>query len=204
MPEIQLQKVERVAEELVKELDQPMQIGKARITPAEGIVRSCIREGIPISDKDWVLAEMASVSGGSFSPGEVFPQPEAVKKALEKYWPEIVGKLKKAAKQVEQQMATEEKALLGWKYLVARKHSWRRQAYIKGSNMTVGQLISIIKTNNLTPSEASSNLRLPLEKIEEALRYYEQNRTLIEQEAEKERLRLKKKGYTLEPQDLPR
>ncbi len=204
MPETQLQKAERIARNLVEQLDRTEQIGSARITPAEGIVRTCIRAGVSIYDKDWVLAEISSVFGDAFSPGESLPQASEIKQALEPYWREIIDKLEKAAVQVEKQLAAEERPLPGWKYLVAREHSWRRQPYIKASNLTVGQLISTVKANNLTPGEAADDLRLPVEAIEEALKYYEQNRALIEREAEEERRRLEKKGYTLEPQDLSR
>jgi hypothetical protein len=91
-----------------------------------------------------------------------------------------------------------------WRYLVARPHPWRRQLAMKGRNMTVGQLISTIRANRLSPEQASQDLELPLEAIHEAMTYYTDNRALIELEAAEERRRLSDRGYPLEPQHLPR
>jgi uncharacterized protein (DUF433 family) len=86
-----------------------------------------------------------------------------------------------------------------WRYLIARPHRWRKQLSLKGRNLTVGQLVSTMKANNLTAEQASVNLDLPREAVEEALAYYEENRTLIEEEADAERRWLKERGYPLEP-----
>jgi uncharacterized protein (DUF433 family) len=91
-----------------------------------------------------------------------------------------------------------------WRYLVARPHPWRRQLAIKGRNMTVGQLISTIRANRLTPEQACQDLELPLEAIHEAMTYYTENRALIELEAAEERRRLSERGYSFEPQPLSR
>jgi uncharacterized protein (DUF433 family) len=89
-----------------------------------------------------------------------------------------------------------------WRHLEARPHSWRKQLALKGRNLTVGQLVNTVRANKLTIEQASANLDLPREAIEEALDYYEQNRTLIEQEAEAERRWLVHRGYPLEPHDM--
>jgi len=86
-----------------------------------------------------------------------------------------------------------------WQYLVARPHRWRKQLSLQGRNLTVGQLVSTLKANNLTTEQASENLDLPREAVEEALTYYKQNRALIEEEAEAERRWLKERAYPLEP-----
>ena len=91
-----------------------------------------------------------------------------------------------------------------WQYLIARPHRWRRQLCVKGRNVTVGQLVSTIRANRLTPEQASDNLGLPLPAICEALAYYAENRGLIELEASEERRRLAERGLPLEPENLPR
>jgi uncharacterized protein (DUF433 family) len=91
-----------------------------------------------------------------------------------------------------------------WRYLVARPHPWRHQLAIKGRNLTVGQLVSTIRANRLSPEQASEDLGLPLEVIHEVMTYYAENRALIELEAAEERRRLSERGYLLEPQHLPR
>jgi uncharacterized protein (DUF433 family) len=92
----------------------------------------------------------------------------------------------------------------GWIYLVERPHPWRRQLSIKGRNLTVGQLMSTVRANALTPEQTADAFDLPLAAIQEAVSYHEQNRSLIELEATEERSRLAQKGYKLEPQPLPR
>ena len=91
-----------------------------------------------------------------------------------------------------------------WQYLIARSHRWRRQLCVKGRNLTVGQLVSTIRANHLSPEQASDRLDLPLPAIYEALTYFAENRSLIELEASEERRRLAQRGLPLEPKDLPR
>jgi|ERR1043165_8806838 uncharacterized protein (DUF433 family) len=91
-----------------------------------------------------------------------------------------------------------------WQYLVSRPHRWRRQLCVKGRNMTVGQLVSTIRANRYTPEQASDELELPLEAIQEALAYFDENRNLIEMEAAEERRRIGERGLSLEPKDLSR
>ena len=91
-----------------------------------------------------------------------------------------------------------------WQYLIARPHRWRRQLSVKGRNLTVGQLVSTVRANRMTPEQASEQLDLPLAAIEEALIYYAENRGLIELEASEERRQLAQRGLRLEPENLPR
>lgn len=91
-----------------------------------------------------------------------------------------------------------------WLYLVERPHAWRRQLSIKGRNLTVGQLMSTMRANNLTLEQAAEGFNLPLEAVREAATYFEQNRGLNELEAAEERSRLVRKGYKLEPESLSR
>jgi uncharacterized protein (DUF433 family) len=105
---------------------------------------------------------------------------------------------------LEEQLGPLAAQIARWRYLVARPHPWRRQLAIKGRNMTVGQLLSTIRANRLSPEQASEDLELPLEAIHEAMTYYTENRALIELEAAEERRRLSERGYPLEPQHLPR
>ena len=58
--------------------------------------------------------------------------------------------------------------------------------------------------NRFTPEDASEDLELPLEVIQEALAYYEAHKALIQREAAEERRFLAEKGYPLEPKDLSR
>jgi ABC-type Fe3+-hydroxamate transport system substrate-binding protein len=91
-----------------------------------------------------------------------------------------------------------------WRYLMSRPHPWRKQLYIKGRNMTVGQLMSTVGANRLTPQGAAIDLDLPVEAILEAQAYYEENKGLIQMEAAEERRFLAEQGLALEPQHLSR
>ena len=55
-----------------------------------------------------------------------------------------------------------------YQYLVARSHPWKKQLFLKGRNMSVGQLISTMEANHLNPEAAAEDLELPLEQIQEA------------------------------------
>ena len=66
-----------------------------------------------------------------------------------------------------------------WKFLVVRKHPWRKQLYIKGRNMTVRQLVGGVKANKFSDEQAAGNYNLPVEAIREALEYFEANPEVI-------------------------
>ena len=89
-------------------------------------------------------------------------------------------------------------------YLVARDHAWRHQLYLKGRNLTVGQLVSNMRADHLLPEQAAERYDLPVEAIAEALAYYHSHRELIDAEADAEKHYLQEKGYRLEPEDLSR
>jgi uncharacterized protein (DUF433 family) len=89
-----------------------------------------------------------------------------------------------------------------WQHLVQRRHAWRRQLYVKGRNMTARQLVGAIKANQLDEADAAANHRISPLAIREALAYVEQNRDLIEAEAEIERLMLKRPGTSCAPQPV--
>lgn len=105
---------------------------------------------------------------------------------------------------LEERFNTPDVGIPPWHYLVARPHPWRRQLCVKGRNMTVGQLVSTVRANRLSPEQASEDLDLPLGAIHAALAYYEANRGLISLKAAEERRWLADRGYPLEPKDLPR
>jgi uncharacterized protein (DUF433 family) len=116
----------------------------------------------------------------------------------------LEAKVDQALQRIDRLEREREDAVSPWKYLVSRPHPWRRQLAIKGRNMTVGQLLMMIRANRWTAEAASANCDLPLEAIQEALKYGEDERRLIEMEACEERRRVKQRGHALEPQDLPR
>ncbi len=86
-----------------------------------------------------------------------------------------------------------------YEYLVARPDSWRRQLWLRGRHMTVGQLVAWMTANNLSPVEAAEDFDLPLTQVEEALAYYDMHRDLVDNELREEKTYLQRKGYAVEP-----
>jgi hypothetical protein len=87
----------------------------------------------------------------------------------------------------------------GWKYLVARPHPWRRQLYVKGRKLRASTVWMDMQTNEMTVEEAADDWALPLEAIEEIIRYCGSHQQLLAMEAEEERRRLLEEGIPLEP-----
>lgn len=98
-----------------------------------------------------------------------------------------------------EQVHSEGRAVGGWDYLVQRPHPWRRQLWLKGRNMTVGQFIGVVQANGLTPEAAAADFDLPITAVHEAITYSEEHRELLALEAAEERRRLVEQGYQLEP-----
>jgi uncharacterized protein (DUF433 family) len=85
-------------------------------------------------------------------------------------------------------------AKVTYKYLEARPHRWRRQLWIRGRHITVWQLIGAMRAGGYTKEQAAENYDLPVEAVEEAMAYYNENRGLIEAEVEEEGRRLREAG----------
>ena len=88
---------------------------------------------------------------------------------------------------------------LHYRYLVTRSKKGRKQAYLKGRNMTVGQLIYTMRANDLSDEEAASDFDLPVAQVREAQAYYQVNRELVEADAEEEKRVLLSQGVQIEP-----
>ena len=73
-----------------------------------------------------------------------------------------------------------------WKYLVEVPHSWRRQLVVKGSRLRARTVWGQMIREKLTREEAADNWDLPLEAIDEIVRYCEENKKLLEMEADEE------------------
>lgn len=65
--------------------------------------------------------------------------------------------------------------------------------------MTAAQLVATMKANAMTVEQAAADFDLPLEAVEEAARYCEEQKDLIALEGLEERRYLMEKGYRLEP-----
>jgi uncharacterized protein (DUF433 family) len=89
-------------------------------------------------------------------------------------------------------------------YLVARPHSWRKQLWLQGRNMTVGQLVATMRANNLSPEDAAEDFGLPLAQVQEALAYYAAHSDLVDAELREEKRLLQAQGYAVEPPVISR
>ncbi|MBN1874748.1 MAG: hypothetical protein JXA33_11000 [Anaerolineae bacterium] len=86
-------------------------------------------------------------------------------------------------------------------YLVARP--WRRQLYLKGRNMTVGQVVATMQANALSPEEAAEDMDLPVAQVREALAYYDLHRDLVNLELREEATRVRERKSAAENANLP-
>ncbi len=83
-----------------------------------------------------------------------------------------------------------ETAVEPWTQLVRRRHSWRKQLYVKGRNMTARQLVGWMTANRFDEQQAAADFHLPVEAVREAIAYVSQSQDLLEIETEIERLML--------------
>ena len=84
-----------------------------------------------------------------------------------------------------------------WKYLVERPHKWRRQLYVKGRRLPAAVVWSDMLVNNQTKEAAAEDWDLPLDALDEIVEYCEQNRALLDMEADEERRHLVAAGVDL-------
>jgi uncharacterized protein (DUF433 family) len=86
-----------------------------------------------------------------------------------------------------------------YRYLVVRPEKGRSQPYLKGRNMTVGQLVYKMRANQLDAERAAQDMDLPVDQVLEALAYYETHRDLVEAEMAEEKRYLQAHGVQLGP-----
>lgn len=86
-----------------------------------------------------------------------------------------------------------------WLYLVEQAHPWKRQLFVKGRKLTAATVWSGMLVNNMSREQAADNWSLPIEAINEICTYCEENKALLEMEAEEELRRLEQKGIDIEP-----
>ncbi|MDO8683325.1 MAG: hypothetical protein Q7N50_07590 [Armatimonadota bacterium] len=80
-----------------------------------------------------------------------------------------------------------------WTYLVERPHAWRRQRFVKGRRLLASTVWTDMLANNMSIEQAAANWELPLEAINEIVRYCEANRYLLQMEADEELRRIEAK-----------
>jgi hypothetical protein len=86
-----------------------------------------------------------------------------------------------------------------WTWLAPRPNSRRKQFYLIGRKLPASVVWNDMLANDQTVEEAAQNWDLPLEAIEECIRYCESNLDLIDRESEAERQHLLSRRVQLEP-----
>lgn len=86
-----------------------------------------------------------------------------------------------------------------FRYLVRRTDRADLQPYLRGRNMTVGQLVYKMRANELSPEDAASDMDLPLEQVLEALAYYHTHQQLVDSQMAEVKQALLAQGVAFEP-----
>ena len=88
------------------------------------------------------------------------------------------------------QLAQNQVEVDDWQYLAKRNHPWRKQLYVKGQKLLASTIWQDMIANEMSVEEAADNWNLPLDAIDEVVRYCESYRDLLKLEAEKEAYKL--------------
>jgi uncharacterized protein (DUF433 family) len=91
-----------------------------------------------------------------------------------------------------------------YRFLERRPGSAYRQLYLKGRNMTVGNLVYAMRANRQTAAEAAEDRDLPLAQVEEALRYYACHGDIVDEDAREDRRFLEARGIPIDPPTVSR
>ena len=100
---------------------------------------------------------------------------------------------------IKTQSERDSSLLKEWRYLEERPHPWRKSLTLKDRKLRAYNVWTDMQAEGMTPEEAARNWDLPLEAIEEVVRYVEAHQVLLRWEADEERRRLMEKGVPLEP-----
>jgi hypothetical protein len=73
-----------------------------------------------------------------------------------------------------------------WQYLAKRNHPWRKQLYVKGQKLFASTIWQDMIANEMSVEDAADNWDLPLDAIDEVVRYCESHHDLLRLEADKE------------------
>ena len=90
-----------------------------------------------------------------------------------------------------------------WKYLAPRPSSSSRQLYVMGRRLKASDVWSSMIANGMTLEETAEDWNLPLDAMDEIIRYCEENRALLDMEADEERRYLDEAGINLDPEKNP-
>lgn len=84
-----------------------------------------------------------------------------------------------------------------WRYLETNPKSWRKQLFIKGTNIKASSIWLDFLLESFTPEELADDRDISVESVKEAIKYCNENQQLLEQEAQEELLELKTIGICI-------
>ena len=87
-----------------------------------------------------------------------------------------------------------ERPAAGGRFLVEREHPWQRQMWIKGRRLRASIVWRDMAANGQTAEQAAREWDLPIEAVDEAVRWSEANRDLLAMESQEEARRLRSEG----------
>ena len=73
-----------------------------------------------------------------------------------------------------------------WTYLESRPHAWKRELWVKGRRVRAGVVYSSMVANSRTPEQTSAAYDLPIEAVQEIIRYCKANWPQIAEENRRE------------------
>ena len=88
------------------------------------------------------------------------------------------------------QLAQNQVEIDDWQYLAKQNHPWRKQLYVKGQKLLASTVWQDMITNGMSVDEAADNWDLPLDSINEVVRYCESHQDLLKLEADEEAYKL--------------
>ena len=86
-----------------------------------------------------------------------------------------------------------------WRYLEERPHPWMRQLFVKGRRLRASTVLMYMLVNELSREEIADSYDLPLDAVDEIIRYCDSYDDLLDREAEEEKRILIAEGVALEP-----
>jgi uncharacterized protein (DUF433 family) len=82
-----------------------------------------------------------------------------------------------------------------YRYLAERAGSSYRELFVCGSALRAQSLVSDMENSGMTPAEAASEFRIPLDAVREALEYVHQNEEYLAGERRRSREKAIASGY---------
>src|SRR5207247_173103 len=91
--------------------------------------------------------------------------------------------------------AATKKKSSSWKYLAPRKSSLKQQLCVMGTRLPASVVWNSMLVNHESVEDAARNWDIPIEAVEEIVKYCEENEALLDAEDQEERRRAQATGH---------